>query len=102
MKMLTANMKLVVSCFFSLNSCLLVTDFCQLFTLGDVSSVKMPLNKTPATSSTAVAAVSTRPLLTTAGSFHSSRRGSEDSVDDNPLPQSMTYRDMRVSLLYLN
>jgi len=65
---------------------------------GDVTSVKMPLNKTPTASSAGVISGNARPMLTSAGSFHSSRRGSEDSIDDAPLPQSMTFRDLRQEL----
>ena len=61
----------------------------------------MPLNKTPTASSAGVISGNARPMLTSAGSFHSSRRGSEDSIDDAPLPQSMTFRDLRVRFFYI-
>jgi len=65
---------------------------------GEVTSAKMPTNKSPAASTTGAVTGNARPILTTAGSFHSSRRGSEDSIDDAPLPQSMTFRDLRQEL----
>ena len=71
--------------------------FNLLFNSGEVTSAKMPTNKSPAASTTGAVTGNARPILTTAGSFHSSRRGSEDSIDDAPLPQSMTFRDLRVS-----
>jgi len=65
---------------------------------GEITCVKVPSNKASTTNSTSLSSGSVRPLLTSGGSFHSSRRGSEDSLEEPSLPQSMTFRDLRQEL----
>ncbi|XP_046439122.1 leucine-rich repeat flightless-interacting protein 2-like isoform X2 [Daphnia pulex] len=56
---------------------------------------KIPVSRTVSTG--VPLAGNNRPILGSTGSFQSSRRGSEDSTDENP-GQSMTLRDLRQEL----
>ncbi|KAI9565189.1 putative leucine-rich repeat flightless-interacting protein 2 isoform X1 [Daphnia sinensis] len=61
---------------------------------GMETNPKLQVNRTV---STGVTSAANRPMLGTTASFQSSRRGSEDSIDDIP-GQSMTLRDLRQEL----
>ena len=66
---------------------------------GEVVNVKLPANKLQTSTGNSYSG-NGRPSLTSVGSFHSSRRGSDESMEDAPAQQSMSFRDLRVCVMY--